>query len=77
MVIPQHIALVDWADQLLVDFPNDNVPTLNDPRAWKDWAAVVVSCPSFRNANAPPPYHFDNWREWAQALFLAVTRPAA
>lgn len=74
MVIPEHIGLLDWAAQLQIDFPNDNVPILLAEDAWREWGLAVLGCPSFRKANAPPPFDFNDWREWALGLFLAVTR---
>lgn len=67
MVNPAGMTLEDWAAQLLVDFPDDGIPQLIDPARWRDWGALVISCPSFA-ADAPNQYQYDDWRDWAQEM---------
>lgn len=76
MVIPTFITLADWAASLIVDYPNDGIPGLWDETKWQDWAATVLACPSFATCNAPTPYQYENWQDWAYGLFNSATIPS-
>lgn len=73
MILPIGIGLMDWASQLAADFPGDNVPILLSEDAWQDWAAVVISLPSFADPSAPVPYDYQDWRPWAERLVAVVS----
>jgi hypothetical protein len=66
------IDLLDWAASLLIDFPDDNLPILYTDREWKDWGNEVIGAPTFDGLNAPPTDLYDNWQEWAFALYQAT-----
>lgn len=69
MVDPRHLALIDWAQQLNIDFPNDKIPVLYNEINWKDWSDQVIQCPSFSRVFAPRADQFTNWRDWAFHLY--------
>lgn len=72
MIIPIGIGLTDWAASLLIDYPDDNLPILYTEEEWKDWGDTVIGAPSFDRLNAPPPGLYDNWHDWAMALYQAT-----
>ena len=71
MILPFYISLSDWAHSLLIDFPNDNVPILYNEEEWKEWGNDVTFCPTFEKTNAPSTDFYNNWQEWALALYLS------
>lgn len=70
MIIPVGISLLDWAASLLIDYPDDNLPILYNEEEWKDWGDFVTGAPSFEDLNAPSTSFYDNWQDWAFALYL-------
>lgn len=72
MIIPQYISLIDWANQLLIDFPADNLPILYNEDDWKEWGNDVIFAPSFESLNAPNTEFYDNWQTWATDLYSAM-----
>jgi hypothetical protein len=55
------------------DFPADNVPILLSDDAWREWAALVISLPSFADPAAPNPYEYPDWQPWAERMVALVT----
>jgi hypothetical protein len=81
MVIPEYIDLKYWAAQLIVDYPNENLPILDDEKKWPEWGAAVVGSGIFARNNAPSPFtisegrkksNFEDWHTWARALYIAM-----
>lgn len=71
MILPYFISLIDWANSLLIDFPADNLPILyNDD--WKSWGNEIIFAPSFERLNAPGTEFYEDWRDWAMALYSAM-----
>lgn len=70
IVLPVGIDVLDWAASLVIDFPRDDVPRLDDPSAWQQWAERLLQSPSF--LLAPRPDAFSDWRSWAESVCLAV-----
>jgi hypothetical protein len=68
MVIPMNIDLKSWADSLAIDFPLDNIPLLYD-NEWKTWGNSLVQCTSFSINSAPATTLFNDWKDWAFAIF--------
>lgn len=69
MILPEFISLRDWADSLIIDFPNDNVPIIYNEEDWKRWGNSVVTGPSFQSLQAPNTDLYDNWQDWAFVLY--------
>jgi hypothetical protein len=69
MILPEYISLRDWADSLITDFPNDNIPILYNEEEWKEWGNDVIYETHFENLNAPSTDLYDNWKDWAYALY--------
>jgi len=66
MVLPEMISFVEWAATLQVDFPNGNVPIIDDESEWQDWADRLLQTSPFDSAVVPDPSGFDDWRQWAR-----------
>ncbi len=72
MILPEFTNLPTWAASLIIDFPYDNVPILNDEKDWKDWGNLLIQEDSFIQNNAPGTDTFDNWKSWADELFFIM-----
>ncbi len=83
MVDPRYISLKNWAASLVVDFPNDTVPILEDENKWEDWAAKVIGVGTFAKAGLPAPFtiispgikkaNFQKWEDWAKVVYSIMT----
>jgi hypothetical protein len=78
VVWPEYIALKDWAAALTVDFPNENIPLLENEEKWQEWGNIVISTGIFAKAGIPAPFsvkegkksiNFDKWQEWAKIVY--------
>lgn len=70
VTLPIGMDVLDWAATLALDFPRDDVPRLDDPSAWRQWAERLLQSPSFFNAPRPDAYR--DWQGWAEAVCLVV-----
>ncbi len=70
--------VIQWADRMtgLLEFFSANVngsdpnyPRLDDPSEWQTWAAGVYGGVDALGQDAPDPYAYDNWKDWATRLF--------
>lgn len=83
MVDPRYISLKNWAASLIVDFPNDIIPVLEDENKWEDWAARVITVGIFSRAGLPAPFtitqpgikkaNFQKWEDWAKVVYSIMT----
>jgi hypothetical protein len=73
IIHPEYMNVMDWADvmNLLVDRETP-VEKLDHPDNWQRWAMNLVGEPDLIGQNAPDPYAFDDWREWAMRFFSTV-----
>ena len=78
VVWPEYIGLKDWAAALIVDFPNENLPILENEKEWQDWGVKVISTGVFAKGSIPAPFsvkegkksiNFDQWQEWAKIVY--------
>ena len=58
-----------WSSSLVVDFPDEEIPSNTEEENWKSFAAFVCSLNNFSAKGAPPPLLTDDWREWGKNLF--------
>ena len=65
-------SVVEWSDRmkLLLDRESENFPRLDDPMEWQQWASGVFGDVDPIGQDAPDPFAYDDWKEWAQLLFL-------
>lgn len=70
VVLPVGIDLLDWAASLVIDFPKDDIPRLDNRDAWREWAERLIESPSF--LTVPRPDAFPDWKSWAEMVCLVV-----
>lgn len=63
-----------WADFMipLLERESENYPRLDDPEKWQDWASTVFGDVDPIGQDAPNPFAYDDWREWAMRLFATT-----
>jgi len=69
MIMPQYSSAKIWAASLVIDFPNDNVPILNNEKDWRLWGDFLVQSNSFTINNAPFPKGSSSWDQWSQSVY--------
>ncbi len=73
MILPLGISLRTWANNLIIDFPDDDIPILQSEDEWKQWAQQLIQCDTFGDNNSPGPEDFRDWLTWAQAVYYTNT----
>jgi len=78
IVWPEYIDIKDWAANLIVDYPDEYLPILEDADKWEDWASIVAGTGVFARNNIPAPFsvtegekkqEFKDWQEWAKTVY--------
>lgn len=69
---PYYMNVIEWADSLnrFQEIGTGTAEKLEDPENWQEWAMNLVGDPDLIGQDAPVPYDFDDWREWASLFFL-------
>jgi hypothetical protein len=64
--------VIAWADRmvLIIETEVENMPRLDKPENWREWAESLWGTPDLAGQDAPRPDAFDTWQEWAERLFL-------
>lgn len=75
-MLPKYVKIEEWAASLLIDFPNDDIPILQDEKDWKDWGNRLVEIPTFLNSGAPSTVHFDDSQKWMDAVYFTMSNYA-
>jgi hypothetical protein len=84
MVMPEYITLIDWADNLLIDYPKENLPVLQNELEWREWAELVVGSGEFLKRDCPAPTNIDkdkgekvdaykDWQDWARIVYMIMS----
>lgn len=68
MILFKDISLKLWADTLIQDFGQDDLPILDHEDNWRAWGNRVAGEPSFIRNNAPRTEGFETAEEWAQSV---------
>ena len=78
IVWPEYIDVKDWAANLIVDYPDEYLPVLEDADKWEDWASTVAGTGVFARNDIPAPFsvtegekkqEFKDWQEWAKTVY--------
>ncbi len=78
IVWPEYIDVKDWAANLIVDYPDEYLPILEDADKWEDWASTVAGTGVFARNDIPAPFSvtegekkqdFKDWQEWAKTVY--------
>ncbi len=74
---PLGMTVIEWTDRMAlpVSGTGTTIERLDDPNEWQDWAAELLDTPNLEGQNAPNPYQFDDWREWAMRFNQVVDLP--
>ena len=63
---PRGYTVIEWTDYMNDSLSEyGNVPRLDEPEKWRDWAATVLGMGQISAINPPDPYVFDDWMLWA------------
>ena len=78
VIYPEYIDLNYWAAQLVANYPNENLPILDNEDKWREWAMTVISSGTFAKVGIPAPFsikegskkeEFSTWQEWAKIVY--------
>lgn len=78
IVWPEYIDIKDWAANLIVDYPDEYLPILEDADKWQEWASIVAGTGVFARNDIPEPFsvtegekkqEFKDWQEWAKTVY--------
>ena len=78
IVWPEYIDIKDWAANLIVDYPDEYLPILEDADKWEDWGSIVAGTGVFARNDIPAPFsvtegkkkqEFKDWQEWAKTVY--------
>ena len=78
IIWPEYIDIKDWAANLIVDYPNEYLPILEDADKWENWASIVAGTGVFARNDIPAPFsvtegekkqEFKDWQEWAKTVY--------
>lgn len=72
MMMPTNTDAVTWANSLIIDFPDDDVPLLYNEKDWKEWGNQLTLCKNFDREGAPGVHGFNDWKEWAISVYYAM-----
>lgn len=54
-----------WADTLILEYPDANIPILSSENDWKDWVDMLRLTGSFVDSVIPFTGGFPDFRNWA------------
>jgi len=82
MVYPEYINIKDWFASLVIDYPKEFMPFLENEKDWQNVGAAIASTGVFAQANVPSPFtiiegrkkeNFKDWTDWAKAVYIIMT----
>lgn len=74
MIIPKKgSSFSDFVSSLIIDFPNDNIPSFKNEKDWRKFGDYLVQENSFAKNGAPSPNGFKTRTEWEQAVFQSMS----
>lgn len=66
VTLPTNMNLLDWANQVVLDLdPYGAFGRLSSEDEWQNWGVQFLNNTTI-GRNPPTPYHFDDWRDWAE-----------
>lgn len=73
VIDPRFITVTQWCAQMALSLSAiGNVPQLQDPTQWREWAKTVVNFPALASVGAPRPERFDQWDDWVRQFNLTL-----
>ncbi len=73
MIMPDSSSLSTWSSSVITDFPNDNVPILDDEEKWREWGDTISSCQTFATQACPATHNYEDWKSWAQDVYFSMS----
>jgi hypothetical protein len=82
VIWPVNINIKYWTACLIADFPNENLPSLDDEKNWQEWATIVAGTGVFQRAAVPSPLSFKDgerkevfteWQKWAKVVYTLLS----
>lgn len=69
---PYYMDVFEWTDNMnqFYEIGTGTMQKLLRAEDWQNWAMNLVGDPDEIGRDAPIPYDFDDWREWASLFFL-------
>ena len=80
-VWPYGIDETDWFDNLIIDYPKENLPILRDPEEWQKIGSIIASTGVFAERGCPSPVkidesgkheNYEDWQEWAKEVYSVM-----
>lgn len=66
---PAYLTVTEWTDFMVTNLEQfGNLPRLDDPNGWRDWALALLNLPALSGSIVPDPYQFETWTAWAMRL---------
>lgn len=72
MMIPIDVTVKFWMESLVIDFPDDNIPLLEDEKDWKDVGSFLVQENSFAIQGAPSPASYEKASDWMLEVYKCM-----
>lgn len=72
MMNPERANILEWAHSLIIDFPNDDIPLLENELGWRKWGDLLVQENSFSRSAAPGTGLYSDWLPWARNIYYAM-----
>jgi len=74
VIIPtKETSFADFVASLIVDFPQDNIPSFSNEKDWKLFGDFLVQENSFSKNGAPSPKGFKSRTQWEQAVYQSMS----
>jgi hypothetical protein len=73
MMIPEATDLRSWAASIIIDFPTDDIPILDNDENWKEWGDKLAGCTTFIENNSPSTHGYIDWKSWAERVFFCMS----
>lgn len=69
--LPENSTWEDWNGNVILYFGEEPLPYLPEDE-WRNFGKAFISLPTFTSFALPNPDEFINWKDWAQAIVVAV-----
>lgn len=76
VIDPRYFDVMTWTDRMAqILGPITPPEKLVNAEEWREWAVNLLDTPTKEGQNAPNPYQFDSWQEWAERFNQVVELP--
>lgn len=70
---PHGFGVIEWTDRMTLELePFGDIPELNDPGKWQEWARAVIQNVKIAACQPPDPRFYSNWRDWAYRFIQTI-----